>query len=49
LLLALLPSCRVAEAPSPSADPKLVVDDGLRTGYHFQLPKHWINGRTSFT
>ncbi|TKV91502.1 hypothetical protein SEVIR_9G100600v4 [Setaria viridis] len=45
LLLALLPSCRAAEAPSPqpSADPELAVDDGLRTGYHFQPPKHWIN------
>jgi beta-fructofuranosidase len=46
LLLALLPSCRAAEAPSPrpSADPEVAVDDGLRTGYHFQPPKHWING-----
>ncbi|PAN45164.1 hypothetical protein PAHAL_9G098300 [Panicum hallii] len=51
LLLALLsssspPSCRAAEAPSPqpaSADADLAVDDGLRTGYHFQPPKHWIN------
>jgi hypothetical protein len=46
LLLALLssppPSCRAAEAPSPQPSP---VDDGLRTGYHFQPPKHWINGK----
>ncbi|CAO2206363.1 unnamed protein product, partial [Urochloa humidicola] len=49
LLLALVssssPSVRAAEAPSPqpSADPGLTVDDVLRTGYHFQPPKHWIN------
>ncbi|CAN6292410.1 unnamed protein product [Urochloa humidicola] len=49
LLLALLssswPSVRAAEAPSPqpSTDPDLAVDDVLRTGYHFQPPKHWIN------
>ncbi|CAL4927179.1 unnamed protein product [Urochloa decumbens] len=49
LLLALVssssPSVRAAEAPSPqpSADPNLAVDDVLRTGYHFQPPKHWIN------
>ncbi|KAF8675439.1 hypothetical protein HU200_047809 [Digitaria exilis] len=51
LLLALVssssPSCRAAEPPSPqqaSADAgDLTVDDGLRTGYHFQPPKHWIN------
>ena len=46
LLLALLspatPSCRAAEAPSPQPSP---ADDGLRTGYHFQPPKHWINGK----
>ncbi|CAN6286916.1 unnamed protein product [Urochloa humidicola] len=49
LLLALVssssPSVRAAEAPSPqpSADSDLAVDDVLRTGYHFQPPKHWIN------
>lgn len=24
--------------------PASVVDSKLRTGYHFQPPKHWING-----
>ena len=50
LLLALLSSsssCRAAEAPSPSpsADADLAVGDAHRTGYHFQPPKNWINGK----
>ena len=51
LLLALLSSsssCRAAEAPSPqvSADADLAaIDDAHRTGYHFQPPKNWINGK----
>lgn len=33
------------EAAAAAADvPPYIVDPELRTGYHFQPPKNWING-----
>jgi hypothetical protein len=36
------------EAASPSV-PASIVSPLLRTGYHFQPPMNWINGKTSTT
>ncbi|CAN6241845.1 unnamed protein product [Urochloa humidicola] len=35
-----------AEAATEAVPPS-IVDPGLRTGYHFQPPKNWINGNAN--
>lgn len=32
-----------------AAVPPSIVDPRLRTGYHFQPPKNWINGKANLT
>uniref|UniRef100_A0A452ZW47 Uncharacterized protein n=1 Tax=Aegilops tauschii subsp. strangulata TaxID=200361 RepID=A0A452ZW47_AEGTS len=43
LLLQLAIGSMEAVAPSPPV-PSFVTNPLLRTGYHFQPPKNWING-----
>jgi beta-fructofuranosidase len=37
------------EVEAAAAVPASIVDPELRTGYHFQPPKNWINGNVKRT